>query len=544
MQGFISYAHDDYADFKRLQLHLKSIEVGTRFHFWCDERLKAGYDWHATILSEVRKSSVFLFLASPNYFGARYVIEQELPAIRAHRGDCDILLIPVILHSCDWQGLFEGLQAVPVADERRVLPISNWHSKEEGFNAAREQIHQALKAKFKIETVPVICGHPSPTDSAERNFSNLARELRRMGRLAKHFAGDFTINQPEILDQLRPVMDLADRLAESAHLLPNAELISQLQLLEGIVENCILTDFDPDSEEPMEALIRAHGAVGSIRMHVARAIGIATASDFGGPFSVENDRLLLVKRAEIGDTALGGLSEKVANIEKQLLALQDILRTTPPTSVLAAELINNFIGRMGDKVVPIRLTIDRVDVLNFRALKEMLEVVTQLSSNFQGTVSRMGQWLAPQFELTAGNLQTATNAAFSTVQRLVRKLLTGVDGQKELAESEIAARDLKGEASLQRPYGLQAVSSGSYSSEFWSTLLKTGERVSIFTGALLSNDHAREMISDWDVRSTAELASFFGRNLYSPVIERPLYEYRSNYEDLASYVDMMLRRPS
>jgi hypothetical protein len=51
MQAFVSYSHDDYSDFKILQRHLRQIELGTGFHFWCDERMEAGYDWDAATRS-------------------------------------------------------------------------------------------------------------------------------------------------------------------------------------------------------------------------------------------------------------------------------------------------------------------------------------------------------------------------------------------------------------------------------------------------------------------------------------------------------------
>ena len=50
--------------------------------------------------------------------------------------------------------------------------------------------------------------------------------------------------------------------------------------------------------------------------------------------------------------------------------------------------------------------------------------------------------------------------------------------------------------------------------------------VSIFTGALLSNDHKREMIADWDLRAASELTSYFSKQQYKPIIEKPIYEYR------------------
>jgi hypothetical protein len=144
MQGFVSYSHDDYGDFKILQKHLKQVELGTGFDFWCDERIDAGYVWDAAIRERIRMSQVFLLLASPNYFAAEYVIGSELPAIRNSQRIDDALFIPVILAPCDWEDLLKVPQSVPIADKRRVKPISKWEDKADGFNAVREQVKATL----------------------------------------------------------------------------------------------------------------------------------------------------------------------------------------------------------------------------------------------------------------------------------------------------------------------------------------------------------------------------------------------------------------
>ena len=169
MQGFVSYSHDDFGDFKILQKHLKQIELGTGFDFWCDERIDAGYDWDASILDRIRMSRVFLLLASPNYFAANYVIGRELPAIRNSQRIDDALLIPVILAPCDWEDLLKVPQSVPVGDKRRVKPIIKWEDKEDGFNAVREQVKATLAHKFNLKSVPLIGAGSQPMSQTEKS---------------------------------------------------------------------------------------------------------------------------------------------------------------------------------------------------------------------------------------------------------------------------------------------------------------------------------------------------------------------------------------
>jgi hypothetical protein len=57
---------------------------------------------------------------------------------------------------------------------------------------------------------------------------------------------------------------------------------------------------------------------------------------------------------------------------------------------------------------------------------------------------------------------------------------------------------------------------------FWERMLGRPGVVSIFTAALHSEDHDREMIGDWDLRAASELASFFNQHQIRASIENIL----------------------
>lgn len=59
---------------------------------------------------------------------------------------------------------------------------------------------------------------------------------------------------------------------------------------------------------------------------------------------------------------------------------------------------------------------------------------------------------------------------------------------------------------------------------FWERMLGRPGVVSIFTAALHSDDHDREMIGDWDLRAASELASFFNQHQIHATIETPIYQ--------------------
>ncbi len=83
---------------------------------------------------------------------------------------------------------------------------------------------------------------------------------------------------------------------------------------------------------------------------------------------------------------------------------------------------------------------------------------------------------------------------------------------------------------------------------FWERMLGRPGVVSIFTAALHSDDHDREMIGDWDLRAASELVSFFNRHQIRATIETPIYQPEYSFVsagdhqkriDLESYINQL-----
>jgi hypothetical protein len=73
-------------------------------------------------------------------------MDVELPRILARAAQCDGLVIPVILRRCMWKFKLGGYQAVPAAGGH-FRPICNWRLRDDGFNAAHEQVFAAIEAR-------------------------------------------------------------------------------------------------------------------------------------------------------------------------------------------------------------------------------------------------------------------------------------------------------------------------------------------------------------------------------------------------------------
>jgi hypothetical protein len=76
---------------------------------------------------------------------------------------------------------------------------------------------------------------------------------------------------------------------------------------------------------------------------------------------------------------------------------------------------------------------------------------------------------------------------------------------------------------------------------FWDRMLGRRGEVSIFTGALHNETFGREMIGDWDLRSAAELTSYFASQQYRAKIENPVYapEYPKQRVPYSEYVSLL-----
>ena len=149
MRGFISYAHDDVAFLERFRVHLKAVEEAFGVTFWSDESLRAGHHWNDTIRDEINQADVFVLLVSPSWIASPFIRDEERPAINARCAAIKGLIVPVVLMPCDWEHVVGSLQIAPI-EGRRPLPVTKWDYLDHGFDAARVQIHAAIRDHFHV----------------------------------------------------------------------------------------------------------------------------------------------------------------------------------------------------------------------------------------------------------------------------------------------------------------------------------------------------------------------------------------------------------
>jgi len=96
---FISYSHKDARFRQRLETHLKSLT--TSASFWSDEKIEAGDDWEKEIHKAMNEAAVAILLVSADFLASDFIRDIELPALYKAEKENGIIIIPVMLYSCN-----------------------------------------------------------------------------------------------------------------------------------------------------------------------------------------------------------------------------------------------------------------------------------------------------------------------------------------------------------------------------------------------------------------------------------------------------------
>ena len=95
---FISYSHDDQEWRRKFTLMLVPLVRNRRLELWDDTHILVEDDWRRNIDNGVRRAGVALLLITDSYLASRFIMEEELPALVAHR----VRLVPVLVGDCLW----------------------------------------------------------------------------------------------------------------------------------------------------------------------------------------------------------------------------------------------------------------------------------------------------------------------------------------------------------------------------------------------------------------------------------------------------------
>jgi tetratricopeptide (TPR) repeat protein len=121
LKVFVSYSHQDDALRQRLDVHLSLLKRQGVLEVWHDRRLQGGEHWEEAIDQALEEADIVLLLISPDFIASDYCYGRELTAALERDRRNEAVVVPLLLHPCDWQSApFARCQAFP----RDNQPIS------------------------------------------------------------------------------------------------------------------------------------------------------------------------------------------------------------------------------------------------------------------------------------------------------------------------------------------------------------------------------------------------------------------------------------
>lgn len=97
---FVSYAHDDERQLKRLDAILDVLEQQHGLVSWRDKRLIAGEEWDAEIRRRLEEMDIFLFIASQTSLVRPYIKDPEIKRAQERKAEGDVEIVTVRLEPC------------------------------------------------------------------------------------------------------------------------------------------------------------------------------------------------------------------------------------------------------------------------------------------------------------------------------------------------------------------------------------------------------------------------------------------------------------
>jgi len=146
MDGFISYAHEDWSLLEHLKPTFQNIALSGGPAFWDDTLLTGGQRWEPAITAAIGRARYFVFLMSPHSIVSDFILRVEWPAMTSRVSNAGAMLIPVLLKQCYWtqRTEFRQLQIIP-RKGKGPFAVERWRPRNVGTTAMADQILAAVR---------------------------------------------------------------------------------------------------------------------------------------------------------------------------------------------------------------------------------------------------------------------------------------------------------------------------------------------------------------------------------------------------------------
>lgn len=179
---FFSYSHRDESLRDELEIHLASLKRKGVIKTWHDRRIGAGNEFNHSISEHLERADIVLLLISPYFIASDYCFEVEMKRALERHESGQSIVIPVILHPCDWHDMpFGKLLACPTDGK----PISKFPNQHDGFLEVTKAVKNAAARVYP--TTPKERQNSAPPDQKTKRATTQSIRSSNL-RIKKSFA--------------------------------------------------------------------------------------------------------------------------------------------------------------------------------------------------------------------------------------------------------------------------------------------------------------------------------------------------------------------
>src|SRR5438876_2243281 len=149
--ALVFYSYDDKDRELRDELvkHLTTLKHQELIKDWHDRDISAGIEWKSVVDANLNAAQIILLLISADFIASEYRYGFEMTRALERHNNGEAFVLPVLLRSCDTQGLpFDQLDFLP---ENRI-PISPRTNIDEAFQEVARGIRNVVE-----ELIPRTC---------------------------------------------------------------------------------------------------------------------------------------------------------------------------------------------------------------------------------------------------------------------------------------------------------------------------------------------------------------------------------------------------
>lgn len=170
---FCSYSDADRDDLYKFEKHLASLVRTGSIRFLAKHKISAGQERQHEIDAQIDQARLILLLISSNFISSDDCYAGELARALQHRHRKNVVVLPILLKPCTWDGLaFSSFQVLP----RNLLPVSSWRNRDEAFKDIVNEIKLVVH-DLQVSTPSTRNGYMEPLQP-KRCLSNTSRSSR------------------------------------------------------------------------------------------------------------------------------------------------------------------------------------------------------------------------------------------------------------------------------------------------------------------------------------------------------------------------------